>query len=378
MKPDHDALRAGRANEAKITTRFELPASTIAKVILTLAGIWLLFRLWPLLVQLVVAFLLAAALDPSVTRLERRGWPRSASIAAITAGFLAVVGLVLWLLIPPLIEQGANFASNLPAYTDRVQGLLNKYPAVQERIESASAEGSADPTAVFTGALAFGSGLVQGVATFFIVLVLTVYLLVDGERVYSWVTHYLPPRQRAKIRLAMPEISKVVSGYIIGQAITSLIFGVFAFVVLAVLGVPEPLLLAIVAAFADAIPIAGVLIATVPAVLLGLTVSIPTAVIVFALYMAYQQIENYVIVPRIYRGTLQISSFAVLVAVLIGGQLLGIVGVLLALPIAAAIPVVERIWRDQAAPAGSMANAPGKFTVPVPNGEAQSGPSGDS
>ncbi|MDP9366966.1 MAG: AI-2E family transporter [Chloroflexota bacterium] len=353
-----------------MTTRFELPGSTIAKVILTLAAIWLLLRLWPLLVQLVVAFLLAAALDPLVTRLERRGWPRSGSVAAITTGFLGVVALVLWLLIPPLIEQGTNFADDLPAYTDRVQGLLDRYPAVQERIESASTEGSADPTAVFTGALAFGSGLVQSVATFFIVLVLTVYLLVDGERVYGWVTHYLPPRQRAKVRLAMPEISKVVSGYIVGQVITSLIFGVFAFVVLAVLGVPEPLLLAIVAAFADAIPIAGVLIATIPAVLLGFTVSIPTAAIVFALYMGYQQIENYVLVPRIYRGTLQISSFAVLVAVLIGGQLLGIIGVLLALPIAAAIPVVERIWRDQAAPVGSMADSPGQFTISVPQQEA--------
>jgi len=105
-------------------------------------------------------------------------------------------------------------------------------------------------------------------------------------------------------------------------------------------------LLAVVAAFADAIPIAGILIATIPAVLLALTVSWQVAGLVFLLYVGYQQLENYVIVPRVYRGTLQISSFAVLVAVLVGGQLLGIVGVLLALPIAAAVPVIERIWRE--------------------------------
>jgi predicted PurR-regulated permease PerM len=108
--------------------------------------------------------------------------------------------------------------------------------------------------------------------------------------------------------------------------------------------VPQALFLSIVAAFADAIPIAGVIIATIPAVLLAFSVSLGTAVIVLAAYLAYQQVENYVIVPRIYNNTLQISSFAVLVSVLIGGELLGIVGVLLALPIAAAIPVIERIW----------------------------------
>ena len=133
----------------------------------------------------------------------------------------------------------------------------------------------------------------------------------------------------------------------VGQAITSLLFGVIAFATLTLVGVPQPLLLAVLAGLLDAVPIAGILVATVPAVLLALTVSWPAATIVFAVYIAYQQIENYLVVPRIYRGTLKISSFAVLIAVLVGAKLLGIVGVLLALPVAAAVPVVERVWREE-------------------------------
>jgi predicted PurR-regulated permease PerM len=108
--------------------------------------------------------------------------------------------------------------------------------------------------------------------------------------------------------------------------------------------VPQALFLALLAAAFDAVPLVGVFIATVPAVLLALTVSVPAAIIVLVAYVVYQQFENYVLAPRVYRGTLQISSFAVLIAVLVGAQLLGIVGALLALPVAAAIPVVEQIW----------------------------------
>lgn len=134
-------------------------------------------------------------------------------------------------------------------------------------------------------------------------------------------------------------MTKVISGYVVGQLITSALFGVFAFVTLSLLGVPQPLFLAVVAAVADAIPIAGVLIATVPAVLLALTVSPPAAGAVLVAYIAYQQVENYVIVTRADRSTLQISSFAVL----IGGTLPDVIGVLLALPAAAVVPVIEKI-----------------------------------
>ena len=111
-------------------------------------------------------------------------------------------------------------------------------------------------------------------------------------------------------------------------------------------GVPQPLFLALLAAIGDAIPIVGVTAVTIPTVLIAATVSIQTGIIVLAAYLIYQQLENYLLVPRIYQSTLNISSFAVLVSVLIGSALLGIVGALLALPIAAVIPALEDIWLE--------------------------------
>jgi predicted PurR-regulated permease PerM len=160
------------------------------------------------------------------------------------------------------------------------------------------------------------------------------------------------------VRQALPEISKVVSGYLAGQVITSLLFGIFTFTVLSIAGVPQPLFLALLAGILDAVPIVGVFIATIPAFLLALTVSVPAAIAVLIAYVVYQQIENYVIVPRVYRNTLQISSFAVLIAVIIGSELLGIVGALIALPIAAAIPVVERVWIQPMPKPSSVAEEP--------------------
>ncbi len=358
-EPPRAAADGAPLSGGTAATRLELPARTIAKVVLTLALLWLLGQLWTLLLLLFIALLLAAALDPVVSRLERRGWPRSLSVSLIVVALLGAAALVLLILIPPVVEQAAEFVDALPGYVEQGQRLLRTNQDVIDRVRNALGGAAGGATgnagAVVTGFLAAGANVVQGVANLFILFVLTLYLLLDGERVVDWALRYLPPRQRAKVRRTLPEVSRVVSGYVVGQAINSTLFGVFSFLVLSLAGVPQPLLLAVLAALMDAIPIAGVLIATVPAVLLAATVSWPVAGIVLALYLAYQQLENYVIVPRVFRGTLQISSFAVLVAVLVGGQLLGVVGVILALPIAAAVPVIERIWREDGPRPGGAA-----------------------
>ena len=330
-----------------VVSRLELPTATIVKVVLTLAIIWLLSVLWTQLLLMGIAALIATALNPVVRRLEQRGWSRQLAVTLIVLAAIAAFGLAGWLMIPTAIDEGKNLAANLPSYVDRGERFLQDYPEVVQRLRDGANRGSASPGSFFAGVLRFGSSLVQSVVNTVVVLALTIYLLVDGHRVIDWLMRYVPVTQRAKIRRFLPEVSKVVSGYVVGQAITSLLFGVTAFLVLSIAGVPQPLLLALLAALMDAIPIAGILIATVPAVLLALTVSWDAAIVVFVAYMVYQQVENYLIVPRIYRGTLQISSLAVLIAVLIGGQLLGIVGVLVALPIAATVPVIERIWHTE-------------------------------
>lgn len=336
----------------------ELPGRTIARVILTLVLIWLLTRLWSILLLGIIAVVAAAALYPVVRRLERRGLNRPSAVAAVLLTIAAAFALMLWLIIPPLIDDGRDFADRFPEYIQTAQDRIEQNPVALDQLDTSSGGTSPDWGGIANRFLSFGAGIVGAISNTLIIFVMTIYILTDGERIYAWLVRYLPWKQRERLDRAIPEVSRVISGYVAGQLLTSFIFGVFTFLLLTSLDVPQALFLAILAAFADAIPIAGVIIATIPAVLLALSVSWTTAVIVLVAYLIYQQIENYIIVPRVYKNTLQISSFAVLVAVLIGGELLGIVGVLLALPIAAAIPALEDIWIDEDHPLRRGAKRP--------------------
>ena len=330
--------------DGRVATQLELPWRTIVRVLLLLAALWLAVRLWEVAVQLLIALVLAAALEPAVRWLQRRRLPRSLAVAVVAVGILGGLAIGVTLLLQPLIDEARAFADELPTYVEDGQTLLEENSDLYARLQSGAQSASADPTILLGGVLEVGQGLVGAVTTTFVVIVFTIYILLDGTRIYAWLVRYARADTRDKLDRTIPEVIKVINGYVVGQLFTSALFGIFTFVLLSLLGVPQPLFLAVVAFVADAVPIAGVVIATVPAVLLALTVSPTAAAVVLVAYLIYQQVENYVIVPRVYRSTLQISSFAVLVAVLVGGTLLGILGVLLALPAAAAVPAVEKIW----------------------------------
>jgi predicted PurR-regulated permease PerM len=182
------------------------------------------------------------------------------------------------------------------------------------------------------------------------IFVLTVYLLVEGPRAATSVLALLPRKERLPVRRMVGEIGVQVGAYMRGQLITSLLAGAFAFILLTALNVPEPLALAFLMMVADVVPLVGPLIGTVPAVLMALGGGLPAAAIVLSAYLAYQQVEGNVIVPRVYGNALKLSPLVVLVAFLVGGKLLGMLGVLLALPTAAAIPIIARYvgeWRER-------------------------------
>jgi predicted PurR-regulated permease PerM len=156
----------------------------------------------------------------------------------------------------------------------------------------------------------------------------------------------LPEGQEAKVRRMVPEVTRVVSGYVVGQGINSTLFATFTFVVFTALDLPSPLVAAVIAFVLDAIPIVGATMATVIFAILALTVSTSAALIVIVACMIYQQFENYVTSPRVFGRTLNISPFTSLISVLIGSKLLGIPGVLLGPSVAAMISAVIRVWAD--------------------------------
>jgi len=333
----------------KVVTRIEIPARTIAAIVGTLFGIWVLLQVWEIFLLVFLAFLLAVAMHPLVARMEQNGAPRPVGAGIVFLGLIGLIAGFFFVILPPLVNQGTSFVNNFPDYLNQFERVIAQYPDLNRRFQefqenSADAEGFTPP---WGQVLSVGSGIVTRIANFFFVLVLTFYLLLEGERSYKFLARYFTPRLRYRMRRAFPEITRVVSGYVVGQLINSISFGLFAFATLLIMGVPEPLLLAVLAAVLDAVPIAGVPIATVPAVVLAATVSWQTALIVLVAYVAYQQFENYVMVPRVFGNTLSVSALSILVGVLVGGQLLGVLGIILSLPITAAIPVIERVWVEE-------------------------------
>ncbi|MDP9473587.1 MAG: AI-2E family transporter [Chloroflexota bacterium] len=351
---------------------FDLPTPTLLKVVLLLVGLWLLTRLWSLFLLIFSALLLTAALEPLVARLERRGWPRARTVALLAVTLLAGIALILVLIVQPLVTQGWQLIEDLPEYLDRARRLVPLGSTPAAPAQTTTEAPAVEPDAVISQGIEVGADIVRVLTQLLLVVTMAAYLLVDGERVFSWIARFLPPGRQVQLRRTLPAVSRVVSGYLVGQFITSLLFGAYAFAVLTFLGVPQALFLALLAAVADAIPIFGVLIATAPAALLALTVSPVTAGLVVGLYLSYQLVENNVIVPRVYRGALQISSFAVLVGVAIGTELFGVIGALLALPVAAAIPAIEPIWRGPVPP--SQPVPPGGSGEPSAPGADRPGP----
>jgi len=313
-------------------------ALVVVTIVAVLFGVWLLVMLRSLVLLLGLALLLGIALLPAVNGLRRLTKRRLPAVLLLALGLLAVLGLFGFLVAPPMVEQGRS--------------LANDAPAVQERLARvADARGWVEPrdrirefriTEVVSADLLVKTGLgaLSFLIAFFTIFFLIIYFLLDVERLDQFLYFSTPRVWHPHLRALLPAVQQVVGGYIRGQAITSAAIAVFAFVMLTVLRVPNALALAGIAAVADLIPLAGIFILITPMVLAAFGVSTPTALIVLGLMLAYQQFEDRFLVPKVYGSTLRLPTIAVVVAILIGAQLMGIVGALVALPIAAALRVV--------------------------------------
>jgi predicted PurR-regulated permease PerM len=223
------------------------------------------------------------------------------------------------------------------------QELWRRMPPSLTRVLNAS-PASADASRIAGYAMSIGGMLVSALLGAAVAFILTIYFLIEGRRTWAWLVAYVPRRNRARVQETADAACVAVMHYVAGNVATSVFAGVTVFIALSLLHVPAALLLAVLAAVCDFVPVLGFIVSGVPAVLLALTVSPATGVIVAVIYVAYHMAENYLIGPFVYGGQLRLSNLAVLLAFAVGAELFGIVGALLALPVAAMYPCVEDIW----------------------------------
>jgi predicted PurR-regulated permease PerM len=317
----------------------EIPWRTILKLIATAAGVWLAIQLHALLLVFAAAIMLAVALDPLVVRLERFGIARWGATVILALVTIVAVGGFLWATWASLSDQASYATAHVGGVVTRT---LSRLPPVIGDALGGSADDIAPAITEYGVSLARSAG--YAVTVFLLAFILTMYLLIEGHQTRRWLLAFVPTRYMPRVEKTLSDSQTVIFGYVIGNLITSACATVFMLVVLFALRVPAALLLALMTGVFDVIPVIGSIIPAVPAVLLALTVSPTTALLVIGAHILYNAIENYLIGPWAYGGRLQLSNLAVIVALVVGGELAGVIGALLALPLAAVYPSVERIW----------------------------------
>ena len=292
------------------------------------------------LILVFLAFFIASGLDPIVGWLVRHRVPRWAAVLIVIVGALAVIGGFLASAIPPLASEATSLAHQIPHYLKDLQdknsqlGKLNTKYQIQDRLTKLLTSGSGS---LVGGVLGAGALVIGTVSEILAIGVLSIYFLAGLPQIKLFTYRLIPHSRRPRAILIGDEIFAKVGGYMLGSFITAVIAGVGTFVWLFAWGVPYPLLLATFVAILDLIPVIGSTVGGVVVSLVALTVSLPVALATLGFYIFYRLAEDYLIVPRIQGRTVELPALASLIAVLIGGVLLGIVGVLVAIPVAAAI-----------------------------------------
>jgi predicted PurR-regulated permease PerM len=324
----------------------EITWRTIRRVLLTAVFVWVWLRLWPVIVVVLVAAVLAISLDPIVSWLERRRVPRGLGAVLLGVVVLCVVAGFVAATWTSLSAQAHLVTQQLQSLD---QSIMSQVPPVLEPMARRAQQGvipKGDDLGPY--AVRAAQSVLSALVVFALGFVLTIYLLIDGQRTYHWMLAYVPLQKRPKVQQTSLEVRRVVRAYVVGNVATSCFAGLFVFVILIVLRVPAAMLLALLAALCDFLPVLGIVIAAFPALVLAATVSLQTTAAVAFLYLAYHAAENYLIGPKVYGDRLKLSDVGVILAFAVGLELGGIVGALLALPIAAAYPCVESLWLERA------------------------------
>jgi predicted PurR-regulated permease PerM len=298
-----------------------------------------------MLVLIGVALFLAIGLEPAASWLVNRGLRRWLATTLVFVVFLAAMGAFVASAIPPLAQQAGDLIHQVPHYLQQAQdhssaiGRLNDRFHLQQRITDAinGSGGSAVNEVVSAGSAVFGA-----LADSVIVIVLTVYFVVDMPRIRTALYRLVPHTRRPRAILIGDEVFAKVGAYVLGNVLISVITGGATFIWLIAFGVPYPLLLAIFVAVLDLVPIVGSTIAGVVVAAVALTVSLPICIATIVFFVAFRFVEDYLLVPRIIGRVVKVPALITVVAVLIGGALLGIVGALVAIPIAAALQLLTQ------------------------------------
>ena len=326
---------------ARSTIRIEIAPATMLFALFLAGAVWMLGQLIPVLLVLICALMVVGTVNPLVQALERRGIGRGKGIAMVFVTLLLLVAAVLLLTVPALISQVTDVIEHESVLREQLAAYFANY-----RFTAPLADGlrNIHYTELLKESrnelLSASKHLIEivayGAAAFFLAL----YIMIDGDRLRGALFAVVPRAYHIQLSRILLNLQTIVGGYLRGQALTCLFMGLFIFILLTACSVPNALAFAAFGAIADVLPFLGIVLTMVPAVLAALVKSQTTAIVVFAMLLAYEEFESRALIPMVYGRALRLPSSVVFFALLVGGTLYGIMGALLALPMAATIFMV--------------------------------------
>jgi predicted PurR-regulated permease PerM len=327
-------------------------------ILLIVAGVWLAIQLWTVFVVLLVALVLVGTFDPLVGWFERRGLGRGRALALIFFATALAIAAILLVTIPPLVAQLQHILENLPQERAKVIRFLGQYQLGAPFVKTIRAI-PIDSIVVKAGdtLLAYSGQILTALGYAVTTIFLALYLLAEPQRSQGLLYALVPRHQHVKLAQILRGLKQIVGGYMRGQLITSVAIAIFTFGLLTAFKVEDALALAMFAGLTDVIPFIGGYVASAPAIISVAGKGTPTMLIVAGAMVLYQEFESRILVPRVYGRTLRLSPAIVLVALLIGGTLLGMLGALLALPVAAGVQMIVRELRVELPGEGPSAEA---------------------
>ena len=298
-----------------------------------------------ILVLVLVGLFVAISLEPAVRWLTGKGVRRTYAVTIVILIALALFVAFVWSVVPPIVEQGGALVRDLPGYLQQLSTQSRAVREVTDRYnltDRLTALVAAVPAKLAGGAVGFVQRFLGALASTLTVLVLAVYFMADMPRLRRGVAGLFPRRRRRRVTEIVDVVVDKVGAYMIGNLIISLFAGAATFACLELVRVPFALPLAVTVALTDLIPMVGATLGAVICVgVSALAAGIwPQAVVVLVFFVAYQQLENYLIAPRVLRNTVDLPAVAVLLVALVGGTVMGLIGAVMAIPVAATVKVV--------------------------------------
>lgn len=292
--------------------------------------LWALFLIKDVIILIFVAVIFMSALSPLVTRLERLKIPKSLAIALIYIVIIAIISAVVGFIVTPFVEQTAVLTNNLPKYLVTLipeSGFIDR-TVLQQEFGNFSKNALEVSLTIFSNFLAFIS-----------IAVLTFYLLLERDNLDKLIAQFFLGKEE-RIKRTTRKIEEKLGAWMRGQIALTLIIGTASYIGLTLLGVPYALPLAILAGIMEVIPVIGPIISAIPAVMIAFLISPVTAGLTALLYFIIQQLENHLVVPQVMKKAVGLNPLIVIIAVAIGGRLLGIAGALLAVPITVVAQII--------------------------------------